>query len=279
MRTFARGPFRFCLRAMTGGEAYWAEEEGAGKWFGGSWGDGGCDVKRGALACCLGAGSQPAETLATRCCVPPTYVPQHLARVKRFQEFGRRCARFPSLNYCVHCGSRLEEAHRYCWNCGTARHQAKPAAGKPAPTQVAQTEPARRQLEAAGERPRLPDHVSLIAIVSAAAAVLFLVLLAQTLAMVLNPNGREVLNQLLVQAGVSPADLPTVLFIYEVSLLLFSLLPAIAHGLAYYGLVGVRRSGWVLAFILAIGWSLLLVGIPFAWLLWRRDTRDAFDIP
>jgi hypothetical protein len=176
-----------------------------------------------------------------------------------------------SLSYCSSCGTRLEETHRFCWNCGVARHQPA-SADKPALGQGP------RAAEAAGEKPRLPDHVTIIAIVSAAAAVMFLVLLAQTAALVLNPNGRDTLDQLLVQAGVSAADRPGVLVVYEVMLLLLSLLPAILHGLAYYGLMAARRAGWVLAFVLAVGWSLLLVGIPFAYLLWRRDTREAFGI-
>lgn len=130
----------------------------------------------------------------------------------------------------------------------------------------------------AGERPRLPEHVTLIAVVSAAAAVMFLVLLAQAAALVLNPSGRDTLDQLLVQAGVDQSSRPAVLLIYEVSLVLLTLLPAILHGLAYYGLMGVRRAGWVLAFVLAVGWSLVLVGIPFAYLLWRTDTREAFGV-
>jgi hypothetical protein len=120
--------------------------------------------------------------------------------------------------------------------------------------------------------------VTVIAVISAAAAVMFLVLLAQTTALVLNPDGRATLDQVLVQAGVSASQRPSVLVVYEVMLILFSLLPAILHGAAYYGLTAARRAGWVLAFLLALGWSLLLVGIPFAYLLWRRDTREAFGI-
>ena len=166
------------------------------------------------------------------------------------------------MTYCTRCGARLEEAHRYCWSCGAPRPAAAP--GRP------ERPPA--------ERPQLPDHVGVIAIVSAAAAVMFLVLLAQAAAVVLNPNGRDAISQAIVQAGVSPADRGGVLVVYEVALVLVFLLPAILHGLAYYGLRGARRAGWLLAFVLAVGWSLVLVGIPFAYLLWRRDTREAFGI-
>jgi hypothetical protein len=124
----------------------------------------------------------------------------------------------------------------------------------------------------------VPDHVVMIAVLSAATAVLFLVLLAQTAAVIINPHGRDSLNQILAQAGVAAAQRPGVLVLYEVVLLLFALLPAFLHGVAFYGLIQLRRAGWMVAFLLSILWSLLLVGIPFAYLLWRRDTRLAFGI-
>jgi hypothetical protein len=117
-----------------------------------------------------------------------------------------------------------------------------------------------------------------IAFLSAAAAVLFLVLLAQTAAMVINPNGRASINQVLVQAGASPAQRPSLLVLYEVTLILISLVPAVLHGVVFYGLMGLRRGGWVVAFLLACAWSFLLIGIPFAVVLWRRDTRAAFGL-
>jgi hypothetical protein len=131
---------------------------------------------------------------------------------------------------------------------------------------------------AAGERPKPPDHVTLIAILSAATAVMFLVVLAQTAAIIANPHGRDTLNQILVQAGVPNAERPSVLVLYEVMLVLIAVVPAVLHGLAFYGLMGLRRGGWILAFLLSIGWSLVLVGIPFAILLWRRDSRAAFGL-
>lgn len=113
---------------------------------------------------------------------------------------------------------------------------------------------------------------------SAAAAVLFLVILAQTAAMILNPHGRDSLDQIVAKAGVASAQRPGILLLYEITLVLVSLLPAILHAVAFYGLMGRRRAGWVVAFLLSIGWSLVLVGIPFAILLWRRDTRAAFGV-
>ncbi|HEY8759961.1 MAG TPA: hypothetical protein VIP52_03520 [Candidatus Dormibacteraeota bacterium] len=137
---------------------------------------------------------------------------------------------------------------------------------------------ARQALAATGERPKPPDHVTVIAVLSAATAVMFLVLLVQFAALVINPHGRDSLNQILVQAGVSTADRPSVLVIYEVVYVLGTLVPAILHGIAFYGLMGIRRGGWVVAFLLACAWSVVLIGIPFAVLLWRRDTRAAFGL-
>ena len=128
-----------------------------------------------------------------------------------------------------------------------------------------------------GERPK-PPQVTIIAVLSAAAAVLFLVLLVQTLAIVLNPHGRESLNLILVQANVTAGQRPSVLVIYEITLILFSLVPAVLHGAAFYGLMGLRRAGWIIAFLLACAWSFLLIGVPFAVLLYRRDTRAAFGL-
>ena len=133
-------------------------------------------------------------------------------------------------------------------------------------------------LDAVGGTAKLPDHVGIIAMLSAATAVLFLVILAQTAAMILNPHGREGLDQIVAKAGIGSAQRPGILLLYEITLVLVSLLPAILHGAAFYGLMGRRRAGWVVAFLLSIGWSLLLVGIPFAILLWRRDTREAFGL-
>ena len=120
--------------------------------------------------------------------------------------------------------------------------------------------------------------MTIIAVLSAAAAVLFLVLLVQTLAIILNPHGRESLNLILIQANVTAAERPSVLVVYEITLILFSLIPAVLHGAAFYGLMGLRRAGWILAFLLACAWCFLLIGIPFAVVLYRRETRVAFGL-
>ena len=120
--------------------------------------------------------------------------------------------------------------------------------------------------------------MTVIAVLSAAAAVMFLVVLAQTAALIANPHGRDSLNQVLVQAGVSAAQRPSVLLIDGILSVLLLLVPAVLHGIAFYGLMGMRRGGWVIAFLLACAWSVVLIGIPFAILLWRRDTRAAFGL-
>jgi len=120
--------------------------------------------------------------------------------------------------------------------------------------------------------------VTVIAVLSAAAAVMFLVLLVQFAALLINPHGRDSINQILVQAGVPAAELPGVFVIDAVIWVLALLVPAILHGAAYYGLMGMRRGGWVVAFLLACAWSIVLIGIPFGVLLWRRDTRAAFGL-
>jgi len=107
---------------------------------------------------------------------------------------------------------------------------------------------------------------------------MFLVLLAQTAALIVNPHGRDSLNQILLQAGVTAAERPSMLVLYEITWVLLSLVPAVLHGVAFYGLMGMRRAGWVVAFLLACAWSFLLIGIPFAFILWRRDTRAAFGL-
>src|SRR5437588_3747277 len=93
-RNLALAPFRFCLRAIDGREAY-REKAGRSRQVVVS-----AVLGRGAATvagctCLLpGAGSQLAATWATRCCVPDTYVPQHLAPVKPFRWFPRRCDNF-----------------------------------------------------------------------------------------------------------------------------------------------------------------------------------------
>lgn len=164
---------------------------------------------------------------------------------------------------------RLEDGHGFCPHCGTAR---------PAPPQRQDPRPeeARSSAPASGARKKVPDQVTVIAVLSAATAVSFLVLLAQTAALITNAHGRESLNLSLAQAGVVASQRPGLLIVSEILAVLILLIPALLHGFAFYGLMGLRRGGWVLAFLLSLAWCLVLLGLPFAYMLWRRDTRAAF---
>ncbi len=119
----------------------------------------------------------------------------------------------------------------------------------------------------------------MVAVVSAIAAFIWLVLLAQMAAFVINPHGRADLNHTLAQARVSAGARPGLMVLYEVILILSVLVPAVLHAFAFYGLLSLRKAGWVVAFLLAILWSVVLVGLPFAYLLWKRDNRQAYGIP
>lgn len=125
----------------------------------------------------------------------------------------------------------------------------------------------------------MPDLVTVIAVVSALSAVMWLVLLAQVAAFVLNPHGRDQLNTVLVQSGVSANARPAALVIYAIFFVLVTLIPAVLHGLAFYGLLALRKAGWIVAVVLAGFWILCVgLGIPFMYVLWKRETRAAFGL-
>jgi hypothetical protein len=111
----------------------------------------------------------------------------------------------------------------------------------------------------------------------ASGAVLWLILLTQFAAYLVSAVGRDQLRQTLVDQGFK-GNLDT-LFLVDASLIVFvELAAAILHGVAYYGLRGFRAWGWVVAVIIAAGWSLVLVGIPVLVFLLRRPTRQAYGI-
>ncbi len=115
----------------------------------------------------------------------------------------------------------------------------------------------------------------LVAIVSAVSSVMWLILLSEIAAFILNPHGRAELNRSLAQAGVSETSRTTLLVVYAVILAV----PAALHAVAFYGLIALRKAGWVVAFVLAILWSCVIIGIPFVYLLWKRDNRQVYGIP
>src|SRR5260221_411072 len=113
---------------------------------------------------------------------------------------------------------RPARALRFCGSGGPARPS--PAAGPsrrpeqpvsqppPQPRPLGPPPVARQALAAAGDRPKPPAHVTIIAVLSAAAAVMFLVFLAQTAAIGINPHGPGNLNQILVQPRAKAAGPP-----------------------------------------------------------------------
>ena len=158
---------------------------------------------------------------------------------------------------CAACGAGLEARHRYCWNCGAAR---------PAP--AARAEPTE------DPRPRLRA----LRIFFAAAAVFWLINLAQGLALFLAPNGRAQLAQQLSQSGVPQTTLSETLMLSAVFTVLILVGGAAINAAAFYGL-GLRRpAGWVAAVLAAVMWSLVLVGIPVLYLLMKRSTRRACGV-
>ena len=167
------------------------------------------------------------------------------------------------LSYCSRCGSRLEEHHAFCWNCGAPRQL--PAR----PPQQPERPPANPEV--------VKQRISLVAFTSAAGAVFWLIVVTQTAAVFLNPVGRGQMRQVIATSpGVTKAMIDPLLVTYAVLLTVVLLLAAALHALAFYGLRRRRRAGWAVAVILAGGWSLLVIGIPFLVLLLRRDTRQAF---
>jgi len=103
-------------------------------------------------------------------------------------------------------------------------------------------------------------------------------LLVQFAAVLLNPHGRESLDQVLVQAGVSAAQRPSVLLIDGIISTLLLVVPAVLHSIAFYGLLGMRRGGWVVAFLLACAWSIVLIYMLVG-AAYRLSLMGAFTAP
>ncbi len=184
--------------------------------------------------------------------------------------------------YCIHCGARLEAVHRFCWSCGNARWTPEgepapapaPPADVPAPptpgTQVFQ----RRPVAAAAP----VTSLGVLPWLYAAGAVLFLVYATQGLAFLLSPGGRSQLATDLTRQGVAASMQSQVLAAYWVLLIGGSVIAALLHGAAFYGLRRFRRWGWIAAVVVAALWSLLVVGIPVLVRLVSRNVRQAFGV-
>jgi hypothetical protein len=52
----------------------------------------------------------------------------------------------------------------------------------------------------------------------------------------------------------------------------------VLHATAYFGLKKLRLWGWIAALVVAVAWSLVLVGIPVLVVLLQRPTRQAFGM-
>lgn len=212
---------------------------------------------------CLPPGpAQLAETFATRCCAWGKVIPLDMVAVNplfMWRPGWRENAltKASPMEACSRCGARLEPRHRFCWNCGAPRPPVQPE--KPAAT------------------PRsLSPWVGVLTFLCAGGGVFGLVLLTQLTAYMLNPLGRLQLRQAAVDAGAFPARTDAGFALYLVFATLLLLLPAVLHSAAFLGLARRTRAGWVLGVLVSAFWSLLLVGIPFLWILLRRDTRQVF---
>jgi hypothetical protein len=170
--------------------------------------------------------------------------------------------------YCIECGVRLEQGHRYCSSCGAERWD-PPAgmAGGPAPAPVA----APAQPPAAALRASL----GMLSWVYASGAVIALIFATQSLAYFLAPHGRGQMVAVMVQQGIPATSQPLLLAIYALLLVGLPLLVAGLHGLGFYGLRRLARWGWLAAVVVAACWSLVLVGIPVLIRLLQPEVRRA----
>ena len=134
-----------------------------------------------------------------------------------------------------------------------------------------------QSFEPAPPRPATPAGLRWLPFLFGAGAVFWLVQLVQFAAVVAAPNGRAQLQQAVIQAGAK-GDVSMLLAI-EVSLVFFFVIAAATlHATAYFGLRRHRPWGWVAALIAAVGWSLVLVGIPVLYVLVKSSTRHAYGI-
>jgi hypothetical protein len=121
-------------------------------------------------------------------------------------------------------------------------------------------------------------NLAWVQIFYAAGAIFWLISLAQTAAVVAAPAGRAELTQQLSGTGIPRSEMAVALVVYCVGALLLAIVAAAIHGLAFYGLRGRKRWGWAAAVLVAGLWSLVLVGIPFLYVLLKRSTRRAYGL-
>ena len=183
------------------------------------------------------------------------------------------------MSYCINCGAPLEEQHRFCFKCGVARFETAtaPAAEGSGTAQapLSTSSPIFRARQAALLE-RVGPQLSLVGFLCAAGAVFWAILLAQTAAVIAAPAGRAGIEEVLAKSGVAPSMRAASLVIYAALLILICMVPMALHAIAYYTLRSRRRAGWVMGVLLAGAWSFVLIGIPFLYILLKRDVRAAF---
>ena len=180
----------------------------------------------------------------------------------------------PGTGFCIRCGARLDPGHRFCWSCGATRYEAPSADESPERPPPAPGTPA----FALQQRAEKPANLAWLQFFFAAGAVFWLIRLAQSAALVAAPAGRQQLSQQLTSSGVSRADLQYAVLASSASALLLAVIAAALHGVAFYGLRARRRWGWAAAVLVAGLWSLVLIGIPFLYVLLKRNTRRAYGL-
>ncbi len=159
---------------------------------------------------------------------------------------------------CPACGAQLEARHEFCWRCGASR--------------------GRRIVTPTIGAPRTVSAIRGLRIVYAAGAILFLLLLTQTAAVLAAPNGRDQLMGTIAQAGVPPANRTVVFELYAAILIGGQAAAAGLHAVAFYAMRRRRLMGWAVAMVLAEMWAVVLVGVPVLLTLLRPDVRREFGL-
>jgi hypothetical protein len=111
----------------------------------------------------------------------------------------------------------------------------------------------------------------------AAGAVFWLIELAQLGGFLAASNGRDQLKQVLIHGGIT-RDVETWLLVESAIVVVLLITAAVLHATAYFGLKKLRLWGWIAALVVAVAWSLVLVGIPVLVVLLQRPTRQAFGM-